>query len=155
MFNEFMDTPIGLLNIVASEEGVTRISIVHVKTLNRPNDITHQAVKELSKYFENPKIKFETPLDIEDMGSDFQQDVWEFISTIPIGKTSTYEDVAKNIEREKSARAVGNALNQNPVLIMIPCHRIIPKNANKDDVGGYAGGVEAKKWLLHHESAIL
>ena len=116
------------------------------------NKILNKAKKWLDRYFngEKPKIK---ELEIEPVGSDFKKSVWKILCDIPYGKVITYNDIAKEIAKEKgikkmSAQAVGGAVGHNPISIIIPCHRVVGSNGN---LTGYAGGVERKKYLLEHE----
>ncbi len=84
-------------------------------------------------------------------GTAFQKQVWAALRTIPIGKTLTYGDLAKQIGKPKAVRAVGLANGANPIGIVVPCHRVIGANGK---LTGYAGGVDKKHWLLEHEGAI-
>jgi methylated-DNA-[protein]-cysteine S-methyltransferase len=81
-------------------------------------------------------------------GTDFQQQVWQSLRTIPVGKTISYGELATNIGKPTAARAVGMANSLNPVAIVVPCHRVIGAKAQ---LTGYAGGLERKHWLLQHE----
>ena len=81
-------------------------------------------------------------------GTDFQNKVWQSLTTVKPGQTSTYGDLAKKIGQPKAAQAVGRANALNPILLVIPCHRVIGKN-NK--LVGYSGGLNRKEWLLNHE----
>ena len=85
-------------------------------------------------------------------GTPFQQQVWKALCEIPCGQTRSYRDVANAIGNPKATRAVGAANGRNPIGIVIPCHRVV----NADDrLGGYAGGLDNKRWLLAHEGALL
>ncbi len=85
-------------------------------------------------------------------GTEFQQTVWSALREIPAGTTRTYAQLAASIGRPSAARAVGLANGRNPVAIVIPCHRLVGSNGT---LTGYAGGLERKRWLLHHEGARL
>lgn len=85
-------------------------------------------------------------------GTPFQRSVWEGLLEIKPGTTSTYGELAKKVGRPGGARAVGSANHNNPIGIIIPCHRVI---ASDGSLAGYGGGVERKHWLLAHEGAIL
>ncbi len=80
----------------------------------------------------------------------FQREVWEAIKLIPYGETRSYAWVAKQINRPRAARAVGQALSKNPLPIIIPCHRVIASNGK---IGGYTGGLEMKRYLLTMEAS--
>ncbi len=82
------------------------------------------------------------------MGSNFQKSVWEAIQNIPIGETRSYLQIVKYIGNEKAYRAVANANGANPLALIIPCHRVINENG---ELGGDAGGISRKTWLLAHE----
>jgi len=84
-------------------------------------------------------------------GSDTQQRVWTALRSIPTGTTTSYGELAARLGRKGAARAIGRINGQNPLSIIVPCHRVIGANGN---LVGYAGGVERKEWLLRHEGAI-
>ncbi|MES2614537.1 MAG: methylated-DNA--[protein]-cysteine S-methyltransferase [Bdellovibrionota bacterium] len=102
---------------------------------------------ELKLYFNHKLKEFKTPLYC--VGSPFQKSVWKELTKIPFGKTISYADLATKIQKPSAFRAVGNANGSNNIWIVIPCHRVINSNGN---LGGYAGGLERKKWLLQHEA---
>jgi AraC family transcriptional regulator of adaptative response/methylated-DNA-[protein]-cysteine methyltransferase len=102
--------------------------------------------KELADYFNGRLTAFTTPLFY--LGSPFQRLVWEELKKIPMGQTRSYSDIAKAIGRPTARRAVARANGSNQLAIIIPCHRVI--NAN-GQLGGYAGGLTRKQWLLEHE----
>jgi methylated-DNA-[protein]-cysteine S-methyltransferase len=84
-------------------------------------------------------------------GTEFQQFVWTALRTIPAGETRSYGQLAAELHRPKASRAVGHANSLNPVAIIVPCHRVIGASSA---LTGYAGGLERKRWLLHHEGAL-
>ena len=84
-------------------------------------------------------------------GTDFQVKVWNELLNIPFGKTISYEELAIRVGNIKSIRAVGLANGQNPLAIVVPCHRVIGKNG---ELVGYGGGLDKKIWLLQHEGAM-
>ena len=84
-------------------------------------------------------------------GTPFQELVWKTLRTIPAGATWTYGQLAGAIDRPTAARAVGHANSLNPVAIIVPCHRVIGASSS---LTGYAGGLDRKQWLLHHEGAL-
>ena len=83
-------------------------------------------------------------------GTSFQKRVWNVLSAIPYGKVKSYLDIAKALDDTGAVRAVGRANGSNPIAIVVPCHRVIGKDGS---LTGYAGGVDKKEWLLHHENA--
>lgn len=108
------------------------------------------AKRELGEYFGGKRQTFETPLGLH--GTVFQKRVWEELRTIPHGNTVAYADLAAAIGKPAAFRAVAQANAQNPVAIIVPCHRIINSDGS---LGGYSGGVERKHWLLDFEKGIL
>lgn len=108
--------------------------------------ISRQIEEELSLYFDNKLIHFQTPVFF--LGSDFQKKVWNALQEIPSGEVSTYKKIASQIGTPDGVRAVGNANGANQLAVIIPCHRVIQTSG---DIGGYGGGRERKKWLLDHE----
>lgn len=148
MYNQFVVTPIGWLEVVASDTGVQKIIFADFVSEFIPNKITKQCVSELKSYFKDPKFTFEIPLDIKGTGTSFQHKIWKLLMKIPVGKTKSYIDIAVKAHKGNAYRAVGSACNKNPVPILIPCHRVISKDGS---LGGYVGGIDAKRWLLAHE----
>ena len=117
------------------------------QALELMDKFTNQIKEILDDYFAGKCRLTELPYVAE--GTDFEKEVWHKTREIPFGTTSTYSDIAKAIGNPDAARAVGNALNKNPLLLLIPCHRII---GGDGELQGFAGGLENKKWLLEHES---
>lgn len=102
--------------------------------------------KELELYFSGKLKEFKTSLHL--MGSEFQKKAWQALIQIPYGQTRSYLEQAQTIGNEKAFRAIANANGANQLAIIIPCHRIINHNGN---LGGYAGGITRKEWLIKHE----
>lgn len=148
--NKYYKSPIGIIDILYSEEGVYKITLV--KSIpedyfeERKNDLGDKVISELKEYFNGQRKIFDFPLVI--IGTDFQRTVWKELRKINYGETKTYSDIAKNIGKPNACRAVGNANNKNPFMIVIPCHRVIGKNKNS---GGYAFGVDIRDKLLELE----
>ncbi len=148
-------SPVGLIRAIASDKGLvaiiwegedykrTKLS-VPVQENNHP--ILLQTEKQLSEYFENKRTTFEIPLDFK--GTEFQVKVWEALLKIPYGATKTYGDLAKILGDIKAVRAVGGALNKNPISIIVPCHRVVGASGK---LVGFAGGLENKSILLDLE----
>ena len=116
-------------------------------------EIFTEAKLWLDKYFEEKNPPIET-LKLSPRGNEFRQSVWKILCKIPYGKTITYGDIAKEIAKQRglarmSAQTVGNAVEHNPISIIIPCHRVIGKNGK---LTGYAGGIDIKKKLLELEN---
>ncbi|MFC5589614.1 methylated-DNA--[protein]-cysteine S-methyltransferase [Sporosarcina soli] len=98
---------------------------------------------ELIDYIEGKRKTFSRPVDLH--GTVFQQTVWKALQEIPYGQTISYTDVAENIQKPQAVRAVGTAIGANPVLIIVPCHRVIGKNGK---LTGFRGGLDMKEQLL-------
>ncbi len=158
-----MSSPVGLLFVVRGERGLKYLEFMDRKSIKRMVALHQPAhpdatwepsllalkpvVDQLEAYFCGALHEFRVPLDPD--GSPFQIAVWKELLRIPFGETRTYGDIAKAIGQPRSARAVGLANNQNPIAIVIPCHRVIGANGS---LTGYGGGVTRKKWLLTHET---
>jgi methylated-DNA-[protein]-cysteine S-methyltransferase len=84
-------------------------------------------------------------------GTPFQRSVWKELRRIPVGETVTYSELARRVGRPGSVRAVGGANGDNPINVVVPCHRVIGKDGS---LTGYGGGIERKRWLLRHEGAL-
>ena len=141
-----MDSPIGLLTIVGTNEAITSIRFGEVGYAFNPSPLLLRAVSELREYFDGKRREFDLPLAPE--GTDFQKRVWEELCKIPYGETSSYGEIAAALGNTRAARAVGLANNKNPIPIIVPCHRVIGADGA---LVGYAGGVEAKDFLLKLE----
>ncbi|EHO46207.1 putative methylated-DNA--[protein]-cysteine S-methyltransferase [Lentilactobacillus kisonensis F0435] len=110
--------------------------------------VTEPYLDELTDYFDKKRQDFDLPLDFGNLGTPLQQRVWTEIQKIPYGQTITYKQLAENVGNKKAVRAVATAVAQNPLLIVVPCHRVIKTGG---DIGDYRGGKEAKKALLQFE----
>jgi len=124
----------------------------HVVSLNRSQDkklIEHpehdQWIQDLRNYELGHKVDFDWPILLSH--TPFQTKVFNALMTIPFGETKTYHEVAQMINQPKAQRAVGQAISKNPVLIAIPCHRVLAKQG----IGGFSSGLDLKKSLLNHE----
>ena len=149
----YVETPVGWLQLRASEQALHAIQFIDHKPSGgsqQHNAVIDQVIQELSEYFDGQRTEFSVPLEPE--GSDFQQMVWQCLPEIPFGQTISYGRLAKKLGDPNKVRAVGKANGQNPIPIIIPCHRVIGAN---NDLTGYSGGIAKKKFLLQHEGAIL
>ncbi len=104
---------------------------------------------QLGEYFRRARTRFELPLAPE--GTPFQESVWRALTEIPFGSTLTYGELAERVGRAGAARAVGRANGDNPIGVVIPCHRVIGKDGS---LTGYAGGTDRKRYLLELEGAL-
>ncbi len=146
-FVEYMDSPFGILEVCADQDGVTAIYFVKDKC-KTPNWClnTQQAVEQLNQYFVGKRTRFN--LNLNAKGTHFQQQVWQKLSTIKYGQTCSYSDIAKGINNPKAVRAVGAANGRNPLAIVVPCHRVVGSNGT---LTGYAWGMSIKASLLQLE----
>lgn len=115
-------------------------------------EILVKTKKWLDRYFKGEKPDI-SELEINPIGSEFRKSVWEILKNIPYGEVITYNDIAKELAKQKgikkmSAQAVGGAVGHNPISIIIPCHRVVGSNGS---LTGYAGGIKKKIYLLEHE----
>ena len=107
--------------------------------------------KIMDRYFAG-EWEVYSEIELETLGTEFQQKVWRTLQEIPVGTTLSYNQLAEKIGSPKAVRAVASANANNPIAIIIPCHRVIGKNGA---MRGYAGGIDRKVWLLKHEQAII
>lgn len=108
--------------------------------------VIDECIKELDEYFNKKRTVFNVP--IKQFGTELQMKVFEVLKSIPYGHTLSYKDVAILIGKPKASRAVGNACNKNPIMIVVPCHRVIGKNGK---LVGFAYGTDLKEELLELE----
>jgi len=104
-------------------------------------------VDQFESYFCGALTRFELPLD--PAGTEFQLETWKALSSIPYGETRTYGEIARAIGQPRAARAVGLANHDNPIAIIVPCHRVVGSDGS---LTGYGGGLQRKRWLLRHEA---
>jgi len=112
--------------------------------------VLQQTRQQLDEYFNRKRQSFDIPLLM--VGTDFQKQVWQGLMDIPYGTTCSYLELSKNIGNEKAVRAVASANGANAISIVVPCHRIIGSDGS---LTGYAGGLPAKKKLLHLEQSFI
>lgn len=147
---DYLDTPIGILEIACDENYIYGISFTDQRKKPSSSLLSKQAKHELKEYFEGRRTAFSLPLRLE--GTPFQKEVWKALYEIPYARTCSYKDIAVKIGRPGAARAVGQACNKNPIAIVIPCHRVI---GSSKKLVGYAGGPEKKLYLLNLEQNLL
>lgn len=152
LFYKDLESPVGVIRLVATINGLAAIlwegedyKRTKLSTPERDDNapILMQTALQLKEYFDKKRTIFDIPLDLA--GSDFQKKIWQTLSAIPFGVTKTYGELAQMSGDIKAIRAVGGALNKNPVSIIIPCHRIVGASGK---LGGFAGGPENKLILL-------
>ena len=155
MIYTYLETPIGMLLIAGDEEAVRRIEFPKNGKAARPEadwressrGPVAEAVRQLGEYFAGKREQFDLPL--APAGTEFQRGVWRRLQEIPYGGTISYGELAKRVGNPKASRAVGAANGQNPIPIVIPCHRVIGANGK---LTGFGGGLPIKEALLALEA---
>ncbi|MGL4606795.1 MAG: methylated-DNA--[protein]-cysteine S-methyltransferase [Eubacteriaceae bacterium] len=141
------ETALGKIMIVEEDHAIVMVSRLVPKEYEevekRETTLIKEAGKQLQEYFKGTRKSFDLPLNPK--GTDFQKRVWKALQEIPYGETRSYKEIAQAVENPKGARAVGMANNKNPMMIIIPCHRVIGANGT---LVGYAGGLSIKETLL-------
>lgn len=147
-----VSTPIGKVGIRTSHDHLLGIEFVGegYEVLKPKTVIAKNAVEQLLCYFADPAYKFEIPVALN--VTKFQLNVLTVLQQIPVGGTRSYKDIASTLKT--NPRPVGNACRNNPIPIIIPCHRVVAEK----DIGGYSGKkkgplIDIKRWLLEHETA--
>ncbi len=146
-------SPLGNLRVVLDEDTLVQLDY-GVRAAGRKQVLSAYAKtvsKQIQQYFKNPAAGFNLKLDMQ--GTPFQKRVWRSLLRIPTGQTRTYGQLAKHLN--SSARAVGNACRQNPIPLVVPCHRVVAQQG----LGGFSGKtsgkpIQRKRWLLCHEGAL-
>ncbi len=147
MYNRYIETPLGLMRIEASDRGLTEISFKQkIEGKQKTNKHVDSAAEQLMAFFKGERQEFHLTYDIE--GTEFRMKVWNELQKIPYGSTISYKELAVRVGNPKAVRAVGGANNKNPLGIVIPCHRVIGADGS---LVGYAEGTDKKKWLLDLE----
>ncbi|MDP3453240.1 MAG: lipid-A-disaccharide synthase [Bacteroidales bacterium] len=156
-FTISLETPLGLLKLVSDNEYLLEVNYIdNNQTISNDAGISDsglpevlkQARDELTEYFKNQREIFEIP--IKPIGTEFQNRVWSELKRIPYGEVRTYGDIAKNIGTPDAGRAVGMACKMNPLLVVVPCHRVLGAH---NRLTGFNIGLEKKGFLLDHEKA--
>lgn len=154
-----LDSPVGRLTLVASDAGLAAVLWenddparvrLDLGAENAQHPVIVEAARQLREYFAGSRTAFDLPLD--PVGTPFQCQVWKLLLQIPYGETRTYGDLARMLGNPKAMRAVGAANGRNPLSIVAPCHRVIGANG---ELTGFAGGLEAKAYLLSLERRLL
>ena len=159
----YYNSSIGILKITAEDAYITGLSLCVEEQANVANEVNltntenaeeasippllQQTSRQLTEYFAGTRTSFDIPIKYT-TGTPFQHSVWNALRQIPYGETCSYGDIAVAIGNPKAVRAIGQANHNNPVLLLVPCHRVINKNGS---LGGFGCGVEVKKQLLQLE----
>jgi methylated-DNA-[protein]-cysteine S-methyltransferase len=152
MARTVVDSPIGPLGLVASESGLQAVLFdggrIHAEGKSR---VLAEAARQFDAYFDGDLVTFDLPIDLH--GTEFQQRCWLALATIPYGQTVSYGEQARRLGLgSDAARAVGAANGQNPLPVVLPCHRVIGADGS---LTGFGGGLHVKRYLLEHEGALL
>lgn len=144
-------SPLGWINVTVEDDAVTEVSFCDLPFEQNTlvNDVLIAAIRQLEEYFSCGRTDFD--LNLNPLGSVFQKKVWGELMKIPYGKTVSYHEISSRIGDEKSIRAAASANGKNPIVIIMPCHRVIGSDGS---LTGYAGGIEKKSWLLNHEKGV-
>ncbi len=138
----------GNISIIIENQQVTRVSFVHeIEDIQeKPSLLMETTVKQIREYFQGSRMQFDLPIRMN--GTDFQVKIWKLLMRIPCGTTVAYVKVAQEFGDSKMVRAVASAIAKNPLLILIPCHRVIGSDRS---MVGYSAGISIKRLLLEHE----
>ena len=151
MSSRAVDTPIGTLGLTASERGLTSVRWSAKGLPDDGSPLLDEAAAQLDAYFAGELIEFDLPFDLD--GTEFQRSCWLALATIPYGQTVSYGEQARRLGLgPDAARAVGAANGQNPIPVILPCHRVIGADGS---LTGFGGGLQLKRFLLEHEGALL
>ena len=151
----YLPTPIGLFKITGSELGVRRVNLAEKQNEVEFSDLpadhpVSRCCQQMEEYFKGKRKDFDLKLDWSG-APDFQQQVWAELIKIPFGKTASYSDIAERIGNPSAVRAVGLANRNNPIAIVVPCHRVIGKAG---ELRGYFYGLDTKMQLLRLENPV-
>ena len=148
IFQYSYETKLGSVTFV--EEDGTLLAISTHRTFTATvmeTTLIKEAYRQVSEYLTGERKSFDLPFKLT--GTDFQNRVWKALCEIPYGETRSYKQIAEAIGNPKAVRAVGMANNRNPLLVLVPCHRVIGCNGQ---LVGYAAGLDKKQFLLHLEN---
>lgn len=143
----YYSSPIGILELHSFQSHLTQLVFCENEGVSSSEltEVMKNAIGQLDEYFKGVRRTFDVPLYFE--GTPFQKKVWQALLTIPYGETISYKQLAERVGSSKAYRSVGTANGHNPLAIFIPCHRVIAADGS---LGGYAGGLPRKRFLLHN-----
>lgn len=146
----YVESPIGRFELSGTEQGLQRVQLYkgEAKASEELPEPVQTAADQLSEYFAGERQVFDLKMDWGE-ATAFNQSVWRELLKIPFGRTTSYSKIAHQIDNPAAVRAVGLANRNNPIAIIVPCHRVIAKNG---DLHGYFYGLEAKRFLLQLEN---
>lgn len=142
---QYLQSPLGLLRLSAQDGALYEIAPAEMAGEESPDAATREAARQLEEYFAGKRKEF--TLSLAPRGTAFQKDVWAALARVPYGSVVTYAQLAAASGRPSACRAAANAVGKNPLLVVLPCHRVVAS----DGLGGFSAGLDRKRWLLHHE----
>lgn len=149
MEKSYYKSPIGNLEIICENDALISLKIKDkIEIQNKETDFIKNIKMQLDEYFSGRRKIFD--IKIKPEGTEFQKRAWRELQQIPYGKIKSYSEIAAAIGNKNAQRAAGNACSKNPIIIIIPCHRVISKNG---DIGGFEYGCEIKRKLLKIENS--
>jgi methylated-DNA-[protein]-cysteine S-methyltransferase len=160
IYYTLFETPFCEIFLVGNEEGLSHL---HLNTQDgkrqfkisahwkRQDRFFIEAQRQIDAYFAGELTHFDLVLNLE-QGTPFQQKVWQTLRSIPFGSLRTYQQIAEAVGHKKAARAIGMANSQNPIPLIVPCHRVIASNGQ---LGGFASGLKIKEKLIQFETSLL
>src|SRR5699024_2375258 len=167
LYYDFIETPVGIVSAILYDNYLVHVDFHHyedenerteqwlnkhfpMREMKKDRQKLRPYLKQIEEYFAEKRVSFDVPY--KSYCTDFQKDVWRALTTIKYGEIATYKQLAEKINKEKAARAVGGALNKNPLSIIVPCHRVIGSSGK---MVGFGGGIDVKKKLLLHEQTVI
>lgn len=149
-FHYTYETVLGSVTFIEEDGALLSISMQATdRGIEQETPLIKDALLQLSEYLRGERKKFDIPFRMR--GTEFQIQVWKVLQNIPYGETRSYKQIAEAIGNPKAVRAIGMANNRNPLLIVIPCHRVIGKDGS---LVGYGEGIEMKEFLLRLEKSL-
>lgn len=143
----YYNSPIGVIRIKEEDGYITSVDFVDKLEEDDESYEISRCKTQIEEYFNGKRKRFDIKIKYS-IGTDFQRRVWDKLIEIKYGETASYKDMAIKIGNGKASRAVGGANNKNPLMIIVPCHRVVGSNGK---LVGYAGGIDKKEYLLELE----
>jgi methylated-DNA-[protein]-cysteine S-methyltransferase len=159
------DTPLGEGIVASTGQGVNYLGLPgqsigdHLDRLkNKYSEaqlsedpgVLREGLEQLNRYWRGERVEFSVSIDLQ--GTSFQRSIWSYLQQISFGQTVTYRQVAQAVGSPRAYQAVGRAVGDNPVPLLVPCHRVIGSDGS---LTGFAAGIGTKRWLLAHEGCLL
>jgi methylated-DNA-[protein]-cysteine S-methyltransferase len=156
MYYRHLSSPLGKLLLTSDGRALTGLHMSRLAEASAPeaaatwkhdDAVFREVCEQLAAYFDGERMSFDLTLELA--GTPFQRRVWQELCRIPYGRAISYAELARRIGQPSASRAVGGANGQNPVAVIVPCHRVIGADGG---LGGYGGGLDRKRWLLELEA---